>query len=62
MVARGAGGRVINIASISALVANRGIAGRHYETSKAAVLHVASPAAGYVAGAAYVVDGGDTLW
>jgi len=38
MVARGKGGRIINIASINALVANRGIAGRHYETAKAAVL------------------------
>jgi NAD(P)-dependent dehydrogenase (short-subunit alcohol dehydrogenase family) len=126
MVARGNGGRVINIASISALIANRGIAGRHYETSKAAVLHftrcaaadwaphgvtvnaicpglfmtdankewnrtrpdviqaivanipmgrtgepveigplavfLASPGAAYVTGAAYVIDGGYTLW
>ena len=31
-------GRVINIASISALIANRGIGGRHYETTKAAVI------------------------
>jgi NAD(P)-dependent dehydrogenase (short-subunit alcohol dehydrogenase family) len=38
MVTRGKGGRIINIASINALVANRGIAGRHYETAKAAVL------------------------
>ena len=38
MVARGKGGRVINIASINSLVANRNIAGRHYETAKAAVL------------------------
>lgn len=38
MVGRGKGGRVINIASINSLVANRGIAGRHYETAKAAVL------------------------
>jgi NAD(P)-dependent dehydrogenase (short-subunit alcohol dehydrogenase family) len=43
MVARnqagqGRGGRVINIASINALVAGRKIAGRHYETSKAAVV------------------------
>lgn len=38
MVERGAGGRVINIASISGLVANRGIGGRSYETSKAAVI------------------------
>jgi gluconate 5-dehydrogenase len=39
MVARGQGGRVINVASISGLIANRGIAGRSYETSKAAVIH-----------------------
>src|SRR4051794_19821599 len=31
-------GRVLNVASISGLVANRGIAGRGYETSKAALL------------------------
>ena len=126
MLERGQGGRIINIASISALIANRGIAGRHYETSKAAVLHftrcaaadwaqhgitvnaicpglfmtdankrwnstrpdviraivanipmgrtgepdeigplavyLASPAAAYVTGAAYVIDGGYTLW
>jgi gluconate 5-dehydrogenase len=126
MLDRGKGGRIINIASISALIANRGIAGRHYETAKAAVLHftrcaaadwatqgitvnaicpglfmtdankewnrtrpdviaaivdnipmgrtgepeeigplavyLASPAAAYVTGAAYVIDGGYTLW
>jgi NAD(P)-dependent dehydrogenase (short-subunit alcohol dehydrogenase family) len=39
MIARGAGGRIINISSMSALIANRGIAGRHYETAKAAMLH-----------------------
>ncbi len=38
MLARGAG-RIINIASISGLVANRGIGGRHYETAKAALIH-----------------------
>ncbi len=38
MVRRGQGGRVINIASISGMVANRGIGGRSYETSKAAVM------------------------
>lgn len=38
MIQRGSGGRIINIASINALVAGRGIAGRHYETSKAAVV------------------------
>jgi gluconate 5-dehydrogenase len=38
MLARNSG-RVINIASISGLIANRGIAGRHYETAKAAVIH-----------------------
>jgi NAD(P)-dependent dehydrogenase (short-subunit alcohol dehydrogenase family) len=37
MLPRGEG-RVINIASISGLIANRGIAGRHYETAKAAVI------------------------
>lgn len=126
MLERGEGGRIINIASISALIANRGIAGRHYETAKAAVLHftrcaaadwarsgitvnaicpglfmtdankrwnetrpdviraivdnipmgrtgepdeigplavyLASPAAAYVTGAAFVIDGGYTLW
>ena len=38
MLARG-DGRVINIASISGMIANRGIGGRHYETTKAAVIH-----------------------
>jgi len=38
MVRRGKGGRVINVASISGLVANRGIGGRSYETAKAAVI------------------------
>lgn len=38
MVKRGQGGRVINIASINSLVTGRGIAGRHYETAKAAML------------------------
>ncbi|MFM7846434.1 MAG: SDR family NAD(P)-dependent oxidoreductase [Planctomycetota bacterium] len=38
MLQRGEGGRIINIASINALVAGRGIAGRHYETAKAAIV------------------------
>ncbi len=38
MIKRGKGGRIINIASINALVAGRRIAGRHYETSKAAMV------------------------
>ena len=38
MIARGTGGRIINVASINAFVAGRGIAGRHYETAKAAVV------------------------
>src|SRR5262249_15815159 len=38
MLARGAG-RVINIASISGMIANRGIGGRFYETTKAALIH-----------------------
>jgi gluconate 5-dehydrogenase len=37
MLARG-WGRVINVASISGLIANRGIAGRSYETAKAALI------------------------
>ena len=44
MLARGEG-RVINIASISGLIANRGIRGRHYETAKAAVIHFTRAAA-----------------
>src|SRR5579872_714312 len=39
MVARGGPGRVINIASVSGMISNRGIGGRSYETSKAAVIH-----------------------
>ena len=38
MVKRGNGGRVINIASMSGMIANRGIGGRSYETAKAAVI------------------------
>ena len=38
MVKLGKGGRVINIASISGMVANRDIGGRSYETAKAAVI------------------------
>ena len=40
MIGRGTGGRIINIASINAMVAGRGIAGRHYETAKAGVLQL----------------------
>lgn len=38
MIKRGKGGRVINLASINALVAGRNIQGRHYEAAKAGVL------------------------
>jgi NAD(P)-dependent dehydrogenase (short-subunit alcohol dehydrogenase family) len=38
MIERRQGGRIINIASINSLVAGRGIAGRHYETAKGAML------------------------
>lgn len=38
MITAGDGGRIVNVASINALIAARGIGGRHYETAKAAVL------------------------
>ena len=38
MVARGAGGRIINIASMNAFIAGQNIGGRHYETAKAAIV------------------------
>ncbi len=38
MIERKQGGRIINICSINSLVAGRGIAGRHYETSKGALM------------------------
>jgi gluconate 5-dehydrogenase len=40
MLARGKGGRIINIASICSMVVGRDIAGRHYETAKAALLQL----------------------
>jgi gluconate 5-dehydrogenase len=45
MLARGQGGRIINVASMNAVVAGRGIGGRHYETAKAAVLQLTRAAA-----------------
>jgi len=38
MIKRGSGGRIINIASMNAYISNRGIGGRSYETSKAAIV------------------------
>lgn len=38
MITQGRKGRVINVASISGMIANRGIGGRSYETAKAAVI------------------------
>lgn len=38
MIERGRGGRIINVASISGMIANRGIGGRAYETAKAALI------------------------
>jgi NAD(P)-dependent dehydrogenase (short-subunit alcohol dehydrogenase family) len=40
MVERGAGGRIINVASINAFVAGRNIGGRHYASAKAAVVQL----------------------
>lgn len=40
MAGRGRGGRIINVASISGLIVNRGIGGRAYETAKAGVIHL----------------------
>jgi gluconate 5-dehydrogenase len=56
MVARGGPGRVINVASISGMVANRGIGGRSYETSKAAVIHFTRATAGVWAPARVTVN------
>jgi len=39
MLKRHRGGCIINTASISGMIANKGIAGRHYETTKAGVIH-----------------------
>ena len=38
MIQRGSGGRVINISSINSMVVGRQIHGRHYETSKGAIV------------------------
>lgn len=38
MIQRGRGGRILNMASINAVVAGRNIQGRHYEAAKAGVL------------------------
>ncbi len=40
MLTRSKGGRIINIASICSLIIGRDIAGRHYETAKAALLQL----------------------
>ena len=45
MVRRGGPGRVINIASISGMIANRAIGGRSYETAKAGVIQLTRAAA-----------------
>lgn len=45
MVRRGAGGRIINIASINSFVVGRNIGGRHYETAKAGLLQLTRAAA-----------------
>ena len=44
MIDRGKGGRIINISSINSMVATKGIGGRSYETSKAAINSSPKPA------------------
>lgn len=39
MIERGKGGRIINMGSISGMIINQGVAGRHYEAGKAAIIH-----------------------
>jgi len=39
MIAAARDGRIINVASMSGMIVNRGIGGRSYETAKAAVIH-----------------------
>lgn len=38
MIEAGRGGRIINVASVNAMVAGRGISGRHYESAKAGLV------------------------
>ena len=45
MIARGRGGRIVNISSMNAFIANREIGNRGYETAKAAVLQFTRSAA-----------------
>lgn len=45
MIERGQGGRIINVSSMNAFIANRGIGGRSYEASKAAVVQFTRAAA-----------------
>ncbi len=56
MLERGHGGRVINVASISGLIANRGVGGRHYETAKAAVVQFTRAVAADWAGRGVTVN------
>lgn len=61
MIAAGRGA-IVNTGSMSGTIVNRPQAQTAYNTSKAAVLFLASPAASLITGAILAADGGLTVW